>query len=205
MTASPRLWARTAGVAYLLVILLGAFAIGVVPNPQGHEQLYRLGLAAHAAVLSLNMVLAAIFYHLFKVVNRIGAMLVVLFTILGTAVEGAGLVNQLASYSAAQVQAAYVIQQSVFAFYGLTAGYLIYRSTFLPRFVGVLLAIGGLSYLAYSFTAIIAPSFADHLVPWIQVPSGVGEISFCLTLLIVGVDVRRWNERAGAAAFASAG
>lgn len=204
VTDSPRTWARTAGVVYLLVILLGAFAIGAVPSPQGHETLYRIGLAAHAAVLSLNMVLAAIFYYLFKVVSRLGAMLVVLFTILGTAVEGAGLVNQLASYSSAQVQAAYVIQQTVFAFYGITAGYLIYRSTFLPRFVGVLLAIGGLSYLAYSFAAIIAPSFAGHLVPWIQLPSGLGEISFCLALLIVGVNVGRWNERAAAAAFASA-
>ena len=198
------MWARTAGVVYLLVILLGAYAIGVVPNPQGHELLYRLGLAAHAMVLALNMVLAAIFYHLFKVVSRIGALLVVLFTVLGTAVEGAGLANQVAAYAAAQVHAAYVIQQSVFAFYGLTAGYLIYRSTFLPRFVGVLLAAGGLSYLVYSLAAIIAPSFADHLVPWIQLPSGVGEISFCLALLIVGVNVKRWNERAGATAFATA-
>ena len=197
--SSPRRWARTAGGIYLAVIVLGAFAIGVVPSIHANEPLYRLGLAAHALILSLNIFLAAIFYYLFRVVSRVGALLVVLFTVLATAVEGAGLVNEIAAYSAAQVQAAYVVQQAIFAFYNITAGYLIFRSTFLPRFVGVLMAIGGLSYLVYSLAAIIAPPFAGQLVPWIQVPSGVGEISFCLSLLIVGVNIRRWNERVAVA------
>jgi len=200
MMNSPRLWARTAGGLYLAVILLGAFAIGFAPSAHGNEVAYRLGIAAHAAIVSLNMFLGAIFYYLFRPVSRIGALLVVLFTVLGSAVEGAGIANQLADYSTAQVQAAYVVQQSVFGFYGITAGLLIYRSTFLPRLVGVLMAIGGLSYLTYSYAAIIYPSFSDRLVPWIQIPSGVGEISFCLALLIVGVNLPRWNERVLAAA-----
>ncbi|TMF16638.1 MAG: DUF4386 family protein, partial [Chloroflexi bacterium] len=64
-----------------------------------------------------------------------------------------------------------------------------FRSTFLPRVIGVLLAIGALCYLTYSFASFISPGFAAHLVPYIQLPSLVGEGSFCLWLLIVGVNV----------------
>ena len=191
---TPRAWARTAGAIYLAVIVLGAFAIGFAPTPEANEPLYRLSLAAHAAVLALDVFLAAIFYYLFLPVSRIGALLVVLFSVLAAAVEGAGLANELGAYSASQVHAAYVIQQVIFAFYNIVAGFLVFRSGLWPRVIGVLLAVGGLSYLLYSFGDILSPSFAVHLVPWVQLPSGVGEISFCLVLLIAGVNVRRWNE-----------
>jgi hypothetical protein len=42
----------------------------------------------------------------------------------------------------------------------------------------------------------VAPGFAAHLVPWIQLPAPIGEGSLCLWLLIVGVDVECWQERA---------
>jgi len=90
----------------------------------------------------------------------------------------------------------YNIQQVIYAFYGLVAGYLIIRSTFLPRFIGVFLAIGGLSYLTYSFASFLAPDFAAQLVPYIQLPSLLGEASFCLWLLIKGLNVPEWNKRA---------
>jgi Domain of unknown function (DUF4386) len=64
-----------------------------------------------------------------------------------------------------------------------------------PRTVGVLLAIGGLCYLIYSFAAFLAPGFAAHLVPYIQLPSLVGEGSLCLWLLVMGVNVSRWEKQ----------
>src|SRR5262249_23467390 len=87
-------------------------------------------------------------------------------------------------------------------FYGgnlLVTGYLIFRSTFLPRTLGLLLAIGALCYLTYSFTDFLAPEFAAHLVPYIQVPSGLGELALCLWLLAMGVNVSRWEVQASAA------
>jgi Domain of unknown function (DUF4386) len=82
--ASPRHLARIAGGLYLIVIIAGAFAIGYVPativvpsdavatahNIQTKELLYRLGLMAHVIILPCNILLAVIFYDLFKVVNR---------------------------------------------------------------------------------------------------------------------------------------
>lgn len=233
---SPRSQARIAGILYLIIIVGGAFAIGYVPaaivvpgdaaatahNLLAHELLYRLGLAAHVIILVCNMPLALIFYDLFTVVSRRFAVLVVFFTLLGTAIESANLVSQFAPlmllgggqylrvFTAAQLQTlayiplasqtiTYSIQQIVYAGYLLAAGYLILRSAFLPQAVGVLLAIGALSYLTYSFAAIVAPGFAALLIPYILAPSGVAELSLCLWLLVVGVNVQRWQEQANAA------
>lgn len=237
--ASPSRLARIAGGLYLVNIVAGFFAIGYVPaalvvagnaastahNIQANEMLYRLGLAAHILVLTTNVPLAVIFYDLFKAVSRRLALLVVFFTLVATAVEGANLLNQFAplvlldgahnsgALTAEQLQTlaythveltpiSYDIQQVFFASYGLAIGYLIFRSTFLPRILGVLMAIGALCYLAYSFADVLAPQFAAHLVPYIQLPSGVAEISLTLWLLVMAVNVRRWNEQAAAAAAA---
>jgi Domain of unknown function (DUF4386) len=234
--ASPRHLARIVGALYLIIIVGGLFATGYVPaalvvpgdaaatahNILAHELLYRLGLVAHIIVLPCNIPLAVIFYDLFKVVNRRLSLLVVFFTLVGTAVEGANLLNQFAPlmllggghylsvFTTEQLQAlaympldsqaiSYDIQQVFYAYYLLAAGYLVFRSTFLPRTVGVLLAIGGLCYLTYSFATFLAPGFAAHLVPYIQLPSGVGELSLCLWLLVMGVNVQRWREQASKA------
>ncbi len=91
----------------------------------------------------------------------------------------------------------YAISSVYFGFYGLTLGYLVFRSTFLPRAVGVLLAFGAASYLTYSFSSLLSPTFAARLVPYIQLPSLIGEGSLSLWLLFVGVNVERWHARAG--------
>jgi hypothetical protein len=144
----------------------------------------------------------------------------------GTAVESANLLQQftplvlLAGAHAAhaltpdQMQAlayaplrlqtfGYDIQQVIYAGYLLAAGYLVFRSTFLPRVIGVLLAIGAVSYLIYSFASFISPEFAARLVPYIQLLSLVGEGSLCLVLLVIGVNVQRWRGQASAAAIAA--
>ena len=231
MTA--RQLARIAGGLYLINIIGGAFAVGIVPamlvvsgdasatahNIQSNELLYRFSLVTHIVVCVTNVPLAVIFYDLFKVVNRRIALLVVVFTIVGTAVEAAGLLNQfvplvllgsgpyagelppsqaqaLAYMSADLAKIGYSISSVFFGFYGVCIGYLVFRSTFLPRVIGVLLAFGALSYLTYGVAHLLAPAFAFNLVPWIQLPSLLGEGSFCLWLLIAGVNAKRWEERA---------
>jgi hypothetical protein len=233
-SASPRQLARTAGALYLVNIVLGAFAIGVVPtilivpdaaatahNIQSHELLYRLSLAAHVIVTLTNIPMALIFYDLLKVVNRRIALLDVFFILVATAVEAAGVLNDFTSalllgsrhYTGAlppaQLHAlAYLtgdlstIDYSIYGvFYGfdiLCVAYLVYRSTFLPRIIGVLLAIDTLAYLVGGFTDFLAPGVAARLVPWIGLPTIFGEGSLCLWLLVAGVDVERWKERAAA-------
>jgi hypothetical protein len=78
-------------------------------------------------------------------------------------------------------------------------GYLIFRSGYFPKFVGVLLQIAGLSYLLACFAALFAPAFADLITPAILLPPLIGESSFCLWLLVKGVNVAKWRERAARA------
>jgi hypothetical protein len=81
-----------------------------------------------------------------------------------------------------------------FGLHWLVAGYLIFKSTFLPRVLGVALAIGGTGYLANIGATAISPAIALHLFPYIMLPAGLAEISLTLWLIIVGVNVPRWNQ-----------
>jgi hypothetical protein len=105
-----------------------------------------------------------------------------------------GQVQALAYMPIDLLEAGYGTYTAFFSFYGLALGYLVFRSTFMPRVIGVLLAFGALCYLTYSFTSLLFPGFAHHLVPYIQLPSLVGEGSFCLWLLIAGVNAERWKQ-----------
>jgi hypothetical protein len=230
--ASPRQLARSFGALYLVNIVFGAFALGVVPsilvtsdmaatahNIQAHEMLYRLGLAAHVVVTLTNVPLALIFYELFKVVNRRLALLDLFFGLVATAIEAASVLNQFApvvllggrNYANALPQAqlhalAYLpgdlsnISYSVYgAFYGfgfICEAYLVYKSTFVPRAIGVLLAIDALNYLVVGFMTMLAPGVAAHLGAWTGLPTVIAEGSLCLWLLIAGVDTGKWKERA---------
>jgi hypothetical protein len=174
-----------------------------------------------------NVALIVILYDLFRVVDRRIALMMVFYSLVGTAVESANLLNQftpLVLLDAARqaqtpgfdqvrdltraplglVSIGYAIQQVIYAFYLLAAGYLVFRSTFVPRVIGVLLALGAVAYLIYSFASFLAPAFSAQLVPYIQLPSLIGEASLGLSLLAVGVNVRRWRERASAARYVGA-
>lgn len=198
-------------------------AAATARNILAHELLYRLSLVAHLIVVLTNIPMAVIFYDLFKVVNRRLALLSMLFTLMATAVEGANLLTQFtpllllegghslhASFTPEQVQAlaslpfgsqaiVYDLQQVIYASGFLVDGYLIVKSTFIPRTVGVGLWIGALCYLTYSFADLLAPGFAAYLFPYIQVPSGLAELSLCLWLLVMGVNVSRWEAQASIA------
>lgn len=189
-------------------------------NIQTHELVYRLGIAAHVLVVMSNVGLVVIFYDLFKVVNRRLTLVMVVAAVIATAVEASYLVNQFAPlallsgapYSGAltpvQLQAAsyltvnlqslsYDVSGVFFGIDILATGYLVFKSTFLPRVIGVLLAIDGVAYLTYGFVDFIAPGFAAHLVPWFQLPTLLGEGSLCVWLLAAGVNAAKWSKVAG--------
>ena len=82
-----------------------------------------------------------------------------------------------------------------FGCFCLVIGYLIFRSGFLPKTFGVLMQIARLCYLTNSFALLLAPALANWLFPGILLPAFVGEVSFCVWLLIKGVDVPRWKAK----------
>lgn len=194
----PKPLARIAGALYLVNILAGAYAIGyvqaAVTDLHTQELLFRSGVAAHVVVTMTNVPLALIFYELFKVVNRRVALLFVFFTLVATAIEAAGIVTQLTTLNFDVANPAYNVSAVFFGGDALATGYLIYRSTFLPRVIGVLMAIDGVAYIFNSFATFLAPDFAAHLVPYIQLPTLAGEGSLTLWLLIAGITVARWQH-----------
>jgi hypothetical protein len=62
--------------------------------------------------------------------------------------------------------------------------------------MGVLIVVAGLSYLINSFALLLAPSFATLIFPAVLVPAFVGELSLCLWLIVKGVNLEHWPQRA---------
>lgn len=226
--------ARLAGSLYLVNIILGFFAIGFVPsvivvpgnaaatshNILANDFLYRSGLVAHIIVLLTNIPLAVVFYDLLRVVSRRVSLLVVFFTLVGTAVEAAVLLGQFVPliilesgqysgvFTPQQLEAlAYIplgsssisfdVPEVFFSFYLIPAAYLVFKSTFLPRAIGVLLGVAGLAYLTNCLASFLAPGFATILLPYILLPGLIGESSFTLWLLLKGVNIERWRLKSG--------
>jgi hypothetical protein len=81
-----------------------------------------------------------------------------------------------------------------FGFQILSVGYLIARSRFVPRAIGVLLVLGGLGFLITSVTNFVSPALGDRLSPVLLPIVLLGEGSLALWLLLKGVDVERWRS-----------
>lgn len=81
----------------------------------------------------------------------------------------------------------------------LVEGYLIFKSGYFPKFIGILMQLAGVCYLVACFAALFAPALANLISPAILLPPLIGESSYCLWLLIKGVDIGKWNERTSVA------
>ena len=212
----------TAGFAIIVMANLvdPQDAAATAHNILANEQLYRLA-AAGDVVSVLYIVYTLLIYYLFRPVNRSLALLAALFSLVGIAVgmliplcdvaallvlkDGASLQaltqEQLQAIALLFLQLraqVYALSVVLFGIYNILTGYLIIRSTFLPRVFGVWWAIAGVGYLINSFAIILAPEFAALLSPWILVP-GLADLVIPLWLLVVGVNVPRWQEQASAA------
>jgi len=177
--ASPRPRARITGVVYLLYFLTAVSAEVFV----GRSRLVAydaVNLIAYAFYVAVTL----LFYYLFTPVNRNLSLLAAFFSLLGCA-------NDVLSFFHV---APYKISSLVFfGPYCLLIGYLIFRSAFLPRILGVLMALAGLGWLTF-----LSP-LANHLSTYLKALGFLAEASLMLWLLVKGVNVQRWQEQASAA------
>jgi hypothetical protein len=81
-----------------------------------------------------------------------------------------------------------------FGFACLGYGYLLFKSGYFPKLLGALMMLAGLSYLANSFTLILAPVYADKTLP-VLLLALLGELSLSLWLIAKGVNVTEWDKR----------
>jgi len=233
-TASPsaQLYARTAGVLYLINIACGMFgeifvrshlvvagdALATAHNIMASELLFRCGVAGDLIMHITDVPMTVIFYVLLRPVSRDLSLLAALFGMLQTAILCAnkltlvmvllllGNSSYLKAFDASQLQTlallSLTLHESGFGigliFFGvscLVTAYLLFRSGYFPRTLGVLQAMAGVSYLINSFTQLLAPAIATKMFPAIVLPAFVGELGTCVWLIVKGVNAAKWDER----------
>jgi hypothetical protein len=168
---SPRLKARITGALYFLSLLMGLFADYIF-----HDKAYTAGLLEISGMIAVTLLL----YGIFKPVNKSLALLAASLNLAAMIFEAQRMYPQ-------GQDVGLVIHGMSFSVFA----YLIFRSTFLPRTLGVLMAIAGLGWLTYLST----PFPKYNLVACL-----VGEGSVMLWLLVMGVNELRWREQAGVTA-----
>ena len=192
-------------------------------NIMANESLYRWSFSANIVATACYLTVTVLIYFLFKPVNRSIALLGAFFSLVGCATGGiSGLLylaplnvlsgaKYLSVFPVAQLQAQALtfatlslqindIGMVFFALHVLSIGYLIRRSTFLPRILGALLVVTGVCYLTNSFANFLSLPFKSYLLPFVAAGGLLGEGSLTVWLVLKGVNVQRWKEWASAAA-----
>ena len=192
----------------------GTTAHNILASPE----LWRLSVAGDLIVVLCAVPLLWIEYLLLRPVNKSLVLLAILFNLVSLAVEAISKLfllvvmptladaDYLRAFEPQQLQIlanlalkshdiAFNIALIFFGFTCIVNGYLIFRSGYFPKFIGILMQLAGFCYLVACFAALFAPAFADLITPAILLPPLIGESSFCLWLLIKGVDIDKWNLR----------
>ncbi len=190
-------------------------AAATAANIVASEPLFRAGIASEFVMLTSDVLVAWALYVIFRDVSRSLALLAAFFRLAHAAVVGASLLNTyvpllllsdatyLAVFDGDQLGAlallfldahsyGYVVGLVFFAVHCLILGYLVIRSRYVPRVLGALLMVASLGYLIDGFGWTLVSNYAAYegsLAPLLFGPAFLGEISFCLWLLVKGVDV----------------
>lgn len=226
--ASPKFKARLAGVFSLLTILGGIFAQGFISesliinddaattatNILSHQSLLWFGFAVYLIEMACQITMTALYYDLFKPVNRSQSLLSAFFSLTGCIIKTfsrlffiaplfvLGNDSYLKVFNMDQLQALALLFLKVndygagiaLVFFGISTmlkGYLILKSTFLPRILGVLGILAGLGWLIF-----IYPPLAYRLFPLIALVGLIGAVVHIFWLLVFGVNEERWMEQA---------
>lgn len=188
-----------------------AVAAAILAHP---SQMYA-AFAADLLVVVCYLPVPALWYKLFKPVNDMLSLIAAFFGLAGCAAQGFACLFRIApltvltsgqtssAMNQQQVQTlaylllelytpAYNISLVFFAVAMILIGYLVFKSMFMPRLIGVLAMISGVAWLAFLW-----PPLVSVLWPRVILPLDVGELALVLWLLIAGVNVERWHEQAG--------
>jgi len=223
---SPKTLARTTGAFYLIVLLGGIVAQGVIANglvvPRdavatannivAQPKLYAFGYTMFLIEMAAQVAMTTLFYVLLRPVDRTAALLALVFGLVGATIKtvarafyyapllvlgGAG---YLTVFDASQLQALSLLLVKInnqtanmsLVFLGLSTffqGYLIVKSTFLPRFLGVVSMVSGLGWLVYLY-----PALGSALFYYLIVLAMLNVLLTSGWLLLKGVDEQRWRE-----------
>ena len=227
--SSPQLYARIAGILYLVIILMGIGAEALVrnklfvsgdANATAHnimhaDFLWKMGITADLIMHICDLPVMIILYYLLKPVSKKLALLNLSFNLIQTAVLVLNKLNLLAalfflgdaeylkSFTPDQLHTlsylsiklhdfGFGIGLIFFGFVCLLEGYLIFRSVYFPKTIGVLMTVAGICYLTNSFVLILAPQFSSIAL---LMPCLLAELSFSLWLIFKGVNLSIWKQK----------
>lgn len=221
---SPQVYARVGGAFYAAIFVAAYFAL-VVPSqiivPGNADasaahilaaaQTWRWSSTIELLMFSCDIVLAAIFYFLFRPVSAGIALVASLFRF---AEAIFGCINTTWHFAAVVVPAAQLpslvltflnVHETgmnaallLFGIHCVLLGYLIFESGYLPKVLGVLLVIAGVGYCLNSLASFVAPRLEDTILPVIfLLPALPAELGLCLWLLIKGVNQPKWDAAVG--------
>ncbi len=205
-------------IATRLIVTRDAAATAI--NLLANETLFQWSTSALLISGAFYVGATLFVYEVLKPVNRSLSLLAAFFSLVGCAIGALACVFDVvpflllkpgqigSSFTTEQLQALTLIvlkariQANNFGlvFFGLHClgvGYLIVRSSFLPRLIGALMIFAGIGWLTFLF-----PPLSNSLAPYNIIPGGIGELSLTIWLLVKGVNVPRWKEQAGSAVLA---
>jgi hypothetical protein len=190
-------------------------AAATAANILGNESLFRFSLALSVIAVAFNIARTGVNYVLFRPVGRTVNFLLAFSGLIAVSLQAASILfelpvlivlkggKDLAGFNAEQLQSLALMllkwngeaSNLYLGFFGLCcmlAGYVIYKAAFLPRVLGIFLAIAGTGYATYLW-----PPLSNYFYPY-NLSLGIGELLLGLWLLVFGVNVERWKEQARA-------
>ncbi len=199
-------------------LLVFGDAAATATNILTHRGLFRLGFTVYLIEMACQIVTVALFYVLLRPVSKSVALSAAFLELTGCIIKTfarvffivplfvLGGAPALSGFSTAQLQGLALLLLKVndqgaamaLAFFGFSTvlqGYLIFRSTFLPKFLGVLGMVAGLGWLTF-----LHPPLGYRAFPFIALLGLIGAALTIFWLLVYGVNEERWKERAGAGA-----
>ena len=198
-------------------VVVSGNSTATAANLRSMELLWRVGVVGEIVVLTCATALAVVLYVLLRRVSRELALMAVLFNVVAIAIEGVAgvsLATTLLPLSNASYLTAFAPEQLhamamlgirshtigfgvALIFFGVECvilGYLIYRSAYMPRSIGVLMQVAGICYMINSVALLLSPRLASQLFPTILLPSLIAELSLAVWLLVKGVRLEKWDQ-----------
>lgn len=192
-------------------------ATATANNIMASELLFRIGFIGWLVHAFCEIVLSVLLYVLLKPVSKTIALLMASLRLIHIAILGINLLNlfftllllsgadYLTVFETNQLHAlvllfldahkyGFAIGLTIFGFHVFFLGYLVFKSGYFPRILGVLLIIAAFGYLLDSSATFLFPNYETY--PAIMGPLFIAELSFALWLLIKGVNVEQWEKRA---------